>query len=281
MPRHSHKTFFQRLHAFDQFFEPLHREIVQWLNLPPGARIADIGCGAGGVAQVFAQAVGETGEVAAVEIDDERIGELRALLEHTPSTGNISLHRGELPALPFPSNQFDLTWCSRVVHHLPDPVVGVRELERITKQGGRVVLREDSITQHFLPHDIGIGQPGLEERVRVAHDLWFDNMQHGIEHRVTYPHGWLTVLRDAGLQNVTAKSFLYELVSPFTDAQTTYLRNWLNDVATNEDLALNETDRDTLRELCDPESEHYAFRRDDLHFLYAASLYIGEVPDAK
>lgn len=277
MSRHSSKTFFQRLYAFDQFFEPLHREIVQWLNSPPGAHIADIGCGAGGLAVLFAQAVGEAGEVAAVEVNDERIGELRTLLEQTLSARNITLHRGELPTLPFPSSQFDLTWCSRVVHHLPDPVVGVRELVRITKSGGRVVLREGGITPRFLPHDIGIGQPGLEERVRVAQNLWFDNMRAGIENRVSYPHGWLTVLREAGLQNVTAKSFLYELVPPFTDAQTIYLRNWLNDAATDEDLALNPDDRDTLRQLCDPASEHYAFRREDLHFLYAASVYVGEV----
>ena len=54
-----------------------------------------------------------------------------------------------------------------------------------------------------------------------------------------------------------------------------YLQNWLNDIATNEDYALREEDRDALRQLSDPLSEHFVMRRDDIHFLYVASVYVG------
>ncbi len=276
MSHHSPTTFFQRLAAFDHFFEPAHREIVQWLNLARGARIADIGCGAGGMAVLFAEQVGDSGNVAAVEVNAERVTALRAFLETSSLSARISSHQGELPALSFAENEFDVVWCSRVIHHVADPVAGIRELARIAKKGGRVILREGGITPRFLPYDVGIGAAGIEERVRVAHNAWFDNMRAGHENSVRYPRGWLAALRDAGLQNARAKSFLYELTPPFTDTQISYLRTWLNDFATNEELELSEADRDALRQLTDPASEHDAFRRDDLHLLYVASVYVGE-----
>lgn len=275
MARHSPETFFQRLAAFDEFYEPVHREAVGWLEVPRGAHVADIGCGAGGIAALFAEQVGETGMVAAVEVNPERVVRVRARFESAGAPGNVTVSEGALPTLAFPDVEFDLVWCSRVVHHLPEQVEGIRELARITKPGGRVVVREGGIAPRFLPHDVGIGQPGLEERVRVAQNGWMDKMHAGIEHRVSYPHGWLAALRDAGLERVTAKSFLYELTAPFTAAQTRYLRNWLSDIATDDELELNASDRLALRQLCDEASEAFAFRRNDLHFLYVLSVYVG------
>jgi SAM-dependent methyltransferase len=276
MARHSSHTFFRRLAAFDEFYEPVHREIVQWLGVPRGARIADIGCGAGGVARLFAEQVGDTGQVAAVEVKQERVANARALLDNAGMPGRIVFVQGALPELPFRDATFDLVWCSRVVHHLPDEVVGIRELARLARPGGRVVVREGGIVPHFLPTDLGIGEPGLEERLRLAQNGWVRNMHAGIENRVSYPHGWLASLRAAGLSGVMAKSFLYELTPPFSGAQSLYLRNWLNDAADDEELDLSEADRLTLHQLCDETDSHYAFRRDDLHFLYVASLYVGE-----
>jgi SAM-dependent methyltransferase len=197
----------------------------------------------------------------------------------TPEFPRIQLSKGELPALALAENEYDLTWCSRVIHHLADPVVGIRELGRITKAGGRVVLREGGFGPRFLPYDVGIGAPGIEDRLRVAQNVWFDRMHAQNEHGTSYPHGWLGALRAAGLNNVTAKTFLYELTPPFSGAQVSYLRGWLNDCATNEEYPLAEEDREALRQLSDETSQHDAFRRDDLHLLYAASIYLGDKSD--
>lgn len=278
MARHSHHTFFERLRAFDEFYELLHHEIVEWFKLGRGARIADIGCGAGGMVPLFADAVGNSGAVSAVETSSERLVQVRALLDSRPHTAPVSFHQGELPQLAFEQGEFDLTWCSRVIHHLADEVAGIRELARITKTGGRVVLREGGVPPHFLPHDIGSGAPGLEERLLAAQNMRFDKMHSETGHVIRSPNGWLTKLRAAGLQKVTAKSFLYEIVPPFTLAQTGYLKNWLSDCASDEELPLDASDRDTLVQLCDEASDYYLFRRDDLHFLYVASIYVGQVP---
>lgn len=275
MARHSQETFFQRLRAFDEFFEPLHREIVHWLEVAPGARTADIGCGAGGVALLLAEAAGKEGHVTAVETSQEQLKGLVTVIEATPYADRFLLRQGSLPNLPFANDEFDIAWCSRVVHHVADQVEGVRELKRITKPGGRVVLREGGIPPHFLPHELTIGEDGLEDRVRAAQSVWFNKMRAETENVVRAKRGWLGILREAGLERVHAHSFLYELMPPFSIDRILYLQNWLDDIATNENYPLSDGDRDALRQLSDPAGEHYVMRRDDLHFLYAASVYVG------
>ena len=39
-------------------------------------------------------------------------------------------------ALPFPSNHFDLVWCSEVIEHLKDPLRALKEFRRVTVSGG-------------------------------------------------------------------------------------------------------------------------------------------------
>jgi demethylmenaquinone methyltransferase/2-methoxy-6-polyprenyl-1,4-benzoquinol methylase len=57
---------------FDFFFiKPLRQKAVDWLQLPPGARVLDMGCGTGGSFPCLTQAVGATGEVVGVDISPQ------------------------------------------------------------------------------------------------------------------------------------------------------------------------------------------------------------------
>lgn len=57
----------------------------------------------------------------------------------------------------------------------------------------------------------------------MAHGRWFWPRVRSGEHAVRYPFGWTQLLRDAGLQDVTVKTFLLELVPPFTSPQVEYM----------------------------------------------------------
>jgi len=57
---------------FDFFFiKPLRRKAVQLLQLKPGDRVLDVGCGPGGSFPYLVDAVGPTGEVVGLEISPE------------------------------------------------------------------------------------------------------------------------------------------------------------------------------------------------------------------
>lgn len=44
--------------------------------------------------------------------------------------------------LRLPNAHFDLTVCNSTIHHLPEPIVGFREIARVTKPGAAIMVRD-------------------------------------------------------------------------------------------------------------------------------------------
>jgi hypothetical protein len=132
-------------------------------------------------------------------------------------------------------------------------------------------VREDRSLTRLLPLDVGLGRPGVESRAVAAFDEWFaaDRARRG---RV--PHGWLGVLRRAGLHGVEARSVLFELQAPFDEVQTAYLRER---IAPRDSEGLSADDVEVLAALSDAGGPHDALARDDLHFVSVSTLYVGRV----
>jgi len=264
--------------GYDRVHAPLAAEMLAWLNLAPGSRILDAGCGPGVMVARFAEAVGPGGHVAGLDLDPDVVGQARAHLSFLPPE-RIGLHQGDFLALPFDDNSFDLAWASYVLHHVPDPVAAIAELRRVTKLGGRVVVREGGVPLRWLPFDLGIGAPGLGDRLRVAQNRWFADHRYERPVAQPYPAGWLQALRDGGCSRVTARTFWLERLAPLSDDERDYLLGsltlWLDD--SERSAYLDPDDLRTIRALADPTSPHYALRRDDVHVLAAVSLYVGGV----
>ncbi|WP_078918112.1 methyltransferase domain-containing protein [Streptomyces sp. NRRL WC-3725] len=102
----------------------------------PGERLLDVGCGAGEVARQLAARVGAAGSVAAV--DQSALAVSVAESRHDGTSVDYSV--GDITALDFPSGHFDGVRCERVLQHLPDPDLAVKELIRVTRPGGRVCV---------------------------------------------------------------------------------------------------------------------------------------------
>lgn len=261
----------------DQVFAPVDAAMVTWLDLPAGAHVLDAGCGPGVMLARFAAAVSPTGRVAGLDIDTATLERARQFLAAQPYAERTQLHHGDLSRLPFDDASFDLAWCSFVLHHMPDPVAAAGELRRVVRPGGRVVVRETGAPLRMLPFDLGIGEPGLQDRLRVAHNRWFAARRFAEPVAAPYSFGWTQVLRDAGCQHVSARSFWLELLPPFTAAQGQVLLDSLTGhVATQERRALlDPADVSTLTQLTDPASPHFLLARPDLHVLAGLSLYVG------
>ncbi|MFF5231915.1 class I SAM-dependent methyltransferase [Dactylosporangium sp. NPDC000521] len=112
---------------------PAYAAAVEAAGLPPGGVVVDAGCGTGRALPVLRAAVGPSGTV---------IG-----LDHTPQMlakaqekGNGGLVLADASRLPFADGSVDAVFAAGLVMHLPDPVDGLRELARVTKPGGRLVL---------------------------------------------------------------------------------------------------------------------------------------------
>ena len=266
------------LRRADYFYGPVYEQILAWLNISPGTAVLEAGSGAGGFTELLAEAVGQEGSVTALDVIPELLQTVRQRLDSSPLKGRVSYHEGDIQQLPFENRQFDVVWSSRTVHHLPDQLAGVRELCRVLKPGGRLLLREGGLRPQVLPADVGIGEPGLEDRLALAFHRWFHAHVRGGKAAVRYPYGWTQLLRDAGLVDVTAKSFLLEQMPPFTELQVEYMARLLSRWVDSDERRtfISDEDADVIQQLVDVDSPRYVFNRQDLHYIEAITVYLGK-----
>ncbi len=256
--------------ATGSFWEPLDRQMVDWLEPREAARVLDAGCGVGYHTPLFAEKA-TAGAVAALDINPKALEACRERVRGAKLAGRVTFHEGDVMKPPFEKATFDLVWTSHVLHILKDPVAGAKALKATLKPGGRLAVREDRSMTKLLPDDLGIGTPGLEYRVEAAFLAWFfeDRLKRG---RV--PYGWSQVLKEAGFREVTTRSFLFELSPPFTPSQKQYLRQRLRGHLRWRDKLTAEDVR-TLEKISDPGSEHDALKRPDLHLTSVSTVYVG------
>jgi SAM-dependent methyltransferase len=280
MTHHHHHTdngYVERLRQFDRVLESMHREMVGWLNITPGSRVLDAGCGGGGVTKLLAEAVGDGGQVTALDIEAALLENVEELLADMPYAGGVSYEQASIDTLPFPDAAFDLVWCSRVIHHMPDQLAAVREIRRVLKPGGRFAMREDGFLMQLLPFDIGLGQPGLDERINAARAWEFARVRPSISDAVPYPFGWTQLLTDAGFPHGTVRSFVFEALPPFDDDLGKFVvRHWGRPLEEAETRArLSPEDQQVLEQLVDAHSPHFLLKRPDLHFVKVSTVHVG------
>jgi ubiquinone/menaquinone biosynthesis C-methylase UbiE len=115
-------------------------EVLSRLHLHHGGRIVDVGAGTGYFSIPIARAVGEGGEVFAVDMQQEMLDKLREKLEQPDSPQNISLHPGAASQLPLSDDSVDLAFYANIWHELDDQDAALREAIRVTKSNGKIAL---------------------------------------------------------------------------------------------------------------------------------------------
>ena len=100
--------------------------------LPDGARVLDVGCGTGANGPVLAE-----GGRFAVGLD---VSLVPFALEGTGDRGHAVRLRGDAASLPFADESFDLVVALDVLEHLRDDRVAARELRRVLKPTGAIVV---------------------------------------------------------------------------------------------------------------------------------------------
>ncbi len=98
--------------------------------------VVDVGCGTGRALPALRQAVGPRGTVIAVDITPEMLREANC----RGRDAHAALLLADARRLPLADACADAVFAAGLVNHLPDTVAGLRELARITRQGGRLVL---------------------------------------------------------------------------------------------------------------------------------------------
>ena len=112
-------------------FKYFDRVIPQW----HGLRVLDVGCGIGGSSRVLAKDYGF--EVTGVTISP---GQVERATQLTPAGISAKFLVDDAMALSFPDESFDVVWSLEAGPHMPDKAVFARELLRVLKPGGLLVV---------------------------------------------------------------------------------------------------------------------------------------------
>ena len=107
-------------------------------HLRPGMDLLDLGCGPGSITVGLARAV-SPGRVTAIDREGSQIALLvaRAAAE---GVSNVAALAGDALALPLGDASVDAVFSHALFEHLPDPVAALREVTRVLRPGGVVVV---------------------------------------------------------------------------------------------------------------------------------------------
>ncbi len=121
--------------TFAKYLEPGALEFFARLNIQPGERVLDVGCGAGQLALPAARA-GAT--VTGVDIATNLIEQARARAEAEGLA--IQFDEGDAEQLPYPDAAFDVVFSLIGAMFAPRPDRVAAELRRVCRPGGRIVM---------------------------------------------------------------------------------------------------------------------------------------------
>lgn len=105
-------------------------------GLTAGMRVLDVGCGTGDDVRSIAALVGDDGFVAGTDSSHAMIAAARARGVPKPA----AFYTASAAQLPFEDASFDAARAERVLQHVADPSAALRELRRVVRPGGSLLL---------------------------------------------------------------------------------------------------------------------------------------------
>ena len=237
-------------------------EVIDWVHGlagdPPPRRILDVGAGTGNGALALARRFAEA-EVIALDLSAPLLERLRDKAGRLGLADRIHTVRADLDAAwPAVGDPVDLAWAANSLHHLADPDRVLTEVFGAVRPGGLLAVVELDSFPRFLPADLGVGRPGLEERCHAA---------LAEAHSAELPHlgsDWGPRLAKAGFTVEAERRFTIDLTAPLPPAAGRYAQASLRRMRTGLESQLGADDLVTLDALIDEHGPGSVLRRDDL-----------------
>lgn len=182
---------YSRLVAQCDYYRPMARQLLDRLNVQPGWRAVDFGCGPLGVLDVLSDRVGPTGHVVGLDSQVRMVGWAKQSLA-ARGLSNVEVMLGDAGASGMPADSVDLAHARLLLVNIPRPEQVLREMVRVVRPGGWVAVQEvDWLSWMCVP-----AHPAWDELRGILASSWSGDVHLGSR------AGHL--LESAGLEEVTA-----------------------------------------------------------------------------
>mgnify|MGYP002672885511 FL=1 len=185
------------------------KALKQIVDAPAPVQVLDLACGTGDFSIAIAKALTE-GHVTGVDLSEGMLAVMREKVDKAELNGMIGIEEGDGENLRFPDNTFDRVTIAFGIRNFEDRPKGLREMLRVLKPGGRLVILELSRPENKI--------------IRWFYDLYFLHILPKIGGKVSgdkaayaylpasvaaFPgkKEFTATMRDAGFRTVTHKAF--------------------------------------------------------------------------
>jgi ubiquinone/menaquinone biosynthesis C-methylase UbiE len=125
--------------AGPDLFRQFGGRLVEWMNIPSGARVLDVATGTGAVLIPAARRAGAGGHVIGVDLSNEMLAEADRAARAS-GLSNFELGRMDAEQLQFTDGVFNAVTCGFAIFFFPSMESALREMCRVTKKDGQLGL---------------------------------------------------------------------------------------------------------------------------------------------
>ena len=250
--------------------EPAIPLAIQALQLPPGSRGLDAGCGIGLDTVLLAEAVAPDGHVTGLDLSPSFLARASEIAKTSGLSERISFQEGNVNNIPFDDKTFDWAWSANCVGYAPgEPLPLIKELIRVVKPGGIVAIIVWS-SQQLLP-----GHPVLEARLNAT-SAGIAPFIKGIKPQRHFLRalGWF---HDAGMEEPTARTFVGDAHAPLSNDMLSALASLIDMRWPGVESELTKEDQAEYQRLCQPESPDFILNLPDYYAFFTYSMFSGKV----
>jgi putative heme-binding domain-containing protein len=176
----------ERMNRATRDREDLPEMVLDNLQIPKGAMVADLGAGTGYFTWRLAQRVGPDGKVFAVDVQHDMLDRTAQELKKRNLT-NVDLVVGRERNPRLPEGALDLVLAANSYHEFSQPAAMLGAIRRSLKPGGRLVVIEDATEKARTPNNwlYTMSLPELRSEIEAAgfqldRVLDFLPWQHGL-----------------------------------------------------------------------------------------------------
>jgi ubiquinone/menaquinone biosynthesis C-methylase UbiE len=120
-------------------FQPVTQALVDEACIVEGQHVLDVAGGSGEPSLTLAEIVGPAGSVTCTDVVAEMVNAAKSEAQRRKIT-NVTFQECAADSLPFDSKSFDAVVCRLGAMFFPDPLAALREMLRVTKEGGAISL---------------------------------------------------------------------------------------------------------------------------------------------